>query len=276
MAEYPEPVFPPEIEEIIFSLCAQSDLSNSRNLIFVAKRVYTWIGAQLYKIAIFNSDMPTGVPRFHPDLLEVHGRHVRHIMFWLGTYPYDRATCLSRCPNVVDVALWEHDTIYDKKLMDQLLGLHLTHLSFDVTLLHAAITKEFPSTTASFLSITHLEPIGLDITLTAEEIKQCFPSVTHMIVDGGQGLSAQSILHCWGDQLKVLIWFEEASAYPEIAPNNVHDLPNDPRVVLIDQKRDYVNEWNERARDGPKSIWKEAETIIECRRDAARGSSGSR
>ena len=37
-----QPVFPPEIEEIIFSLCIQQGLENSKTLIFVAKRVYEW------------------------------------------------------------------------------------------------------------------------------------------------------------------------------------------------------------------------------------------
>ncbi|TFK60805.1 hypothetical protein BDN72DRAFT_850241 [Pluteus cervinus] len=274
MAEQPEPIFPPEIEEIIFSLCAQSDLPNSKHLIFVAKRVYAWLRPQLYKIAIFNSTRPKGLPRFDPNLLEVHGRHLRHILLWVWTYSHELATYLSWCPNVVDLALWGHNIIYDRTLINQLRDLPLTHLSFDVSVFHGASMTEFPSTTISFPTVTHLEPIGLDITLTAQGIKNYFPSVTHILGDETQGLSARDILDCWEDQLEVLIWYREELTDPDLGPNNGHDLPNDPRLVLIheDQYREYVNEWNERAKDGPESIWRRAEGIIESRLDAGRGS----
>ncbi|TFK62896.1 hypothetical protein BDN72DRAFT_964271 [Pluteus cervinus] len=265
--EEAQPIFPPEIEEIIFSLCAQSDLENSRNLILVAKRVHQWLIPQLYEVAIFHSVKVHGQPRYSSDLLKSHGRHVRHIMIWVVDVEeicfQDPATCLSWCPNLVNVALWSSATLYHDIMVDQLLGLHLTHLSFDVTLLHSAIRVRNSATLAqvSFPSVTHLELIGLDITFEAKQIREYFPSLTHISMRGDRRLSAQDMLNCWGSRLKLLIWHTDRPTFivdSGMDPTTSTSVPDDPRVVVLPRTRNCADDWNESARGGPRGYWRMA------------------
>ncbi|TFK64391.1 hypothetical protein BDN72DRAFT_846637 [Pluteus cervinus] len=265
-----QPIFPPEIEEIIFSLCAQSNLEKSGNLILVAKRVYHWLKPQLYEVVIFHGDDTHGRLRFDSNLLEVHGQHVRHILFWdlaIGThkrYYDDPATCLSRCPNIVNVALWNPYTVYDGTLVDQILSLPLTHLSFDVSSLHYALTKYSLSKPLIFKFVTHLELIGLDISATMDEIERYFPSVTHIALNADRGLPAQDILRCWKNKLQVLVLYFGRSIFGDNV--RIADVPDDPRVIVMPQSQDYVYDWNEATRDGPGSIWRKAEVKVKRRR----------
>ncbi|TFK69503.1 hypothetical protein BDN72DRAFT_840354 [Pluteus cervinus] len=262
MSDQPEPVFPPEIEEIIFSLCAQSNLPESGNLILVAKRVYQWLRPQLYEVVVFNTSWPHRRPSFKSDLLEVHSHHVRHILFWSGECVEKLDTCLSWCPNVIDVALWSAETHYSSALINQLLSLHITHLSFDISTFHWGVTENCTPDEVSFRSVTHLDLVGSEITLKANQIKTYFPSVTHIAFNGRRGLPTRDVLDCWESQLEVLIWYLHRSRYD----NTAHNLPNDPRIVVMGQDRDYVNEWIEATKDTPESVWRMAEVAVERRR----------
>ncbi|TFK64500.1 hypothetical protein BDN72DRAFT_846545 [Pluteus cervinus] len=261
-----DPAFPLEIEEMIFSLCVQNDLKNGKNLILVAKRVYEWLKPQLYKVVILHDesddDSHFGRPKCNIELLKTHGHHVRHILLWesdiISDDPrlYNPATCLSWCPNVVNIALWRVETTYNEHLIDRLLSLPLTHLSFDVTWLDEELRRHAISKRVCFTSITHLDLNGMEITLRVEKIKEYFPSLTHIALGEALELPAKAILDCWGDQLEVLIWY----SYDD---NGVSD---DPRVVVISEPRQYVHDWNEAAMDGPSSVWRRAEMEVKRRR----------
>ncbi|TFK60808.1 hypothetical protein BDN72DRAFT_965510 [Pluteus cervinus] len=255
-----DPAFPPEIEEIIFSLCVQTDRENNTNLLLVAKRVDQWLRPQLYKVAIVHDNRRYfGRPRFNGELLKKYGQHVRRLLLWPVSTDesclHKTATCLSWCPNVVDLTLWQPDPGYDQRLVDQLLSLPLLHLSFDITRFHNELMKWPISRTVSFTSVTHLHLIGIHITVRAEEIKQYFPNLTHMALNGNMGISHNSILHCWKNELKVLRWHTSQT-------NSVSD---DPRVVVMQPVRNYVHDWNEATEDG-SSFWRRAEVEVERRR----------
>ncbi|TFK59584.1 hypothetical protein BDN72DRAFT_851206, partial [Pluteus cervinus] len=256
-SEDTQPVFPPEIEEIIFSLYAQRNLKKSGNLILVAKRVYHWLRPWLYEVVIFHEDTTHDRLKFNSALLEIHGQHVRHILFWeitaLKHYSDNPVACLSWCPHVVNVALWSFNIVYDGALVNKLLSLHLTHLSLDVSLLHSAVTKYLLSKPVAFISVTHLEIIEI-IDPTTNQIEQYFPSVTHLALSQGLGPSAQDILQCWKNKLEVLVWYVGRWMFggdPGINSTIAGDVPNDPRVVVMPQRRDCVYDWNETTRDGP-------------------------
>ncbi|TFK60807.1 hypothetical protein BDN72DRAFT_965509 [Pluteus cervinus] len=256
-----QPVFPPEIEETIFSLCAQSGLKNCKNLTLVAKRVYEWLQPHLYKVAIVHNNRTYFEgPKFNRTLFKKYGQHVRQLLLWPlpsdDSYLHKTATCLSWCPNVVDLSFWQPDPGFGKILIDRLLSLPLQRLSFDITGFHKELMRWTISGTVSFASVTHLHLIGTSIKLREEEIKQYFPNVTHMALNGSMGLSHNSILDCWKDKLKVLIWHTYLS-------NSVSD---DPRVVVMQPVWDYVGDWRDAREDGPKSVWRRAEVEVALRR----------
>ncbi|TFK64398.1 hypothetical protein BDN72DRAFT_846640 [Pluteus cervinus] len=262
MLDYPQPVFPPEIEEIIFSLSAQSSVDQNRNLILVAKRVYQWLLPQLYKVAILNHGIPPARPKYSRQLLDKHGQHVRHLLYW-DPESFDAPDiCISLCPNVVDLALWGLTVRNDSgTLIHQILAIRqrLTRLSFDVDLFHSGVTKLPDSTLVSFISVTHLELIGSEIALKPEKIKEYFPSVTHLAVNGARTFFADGILDCWKDQLKVLI------LYLEIDQDYV---ANDPRIAVMLQDYEFVHHWNEATKDGQSNVWRRAEEAVEVNRQS--------
>ncbi|TFK64499.1 hypothetical protein BDN72DRAFT_901510 [Pluteus cervinus] len=255
-----QPAFPPEIEELIFSLSAQSDLESSKILIFVAKRVYEWLKPHLYKVAILHDNQADcGRLELDSKLLKIHGHHVRHLLLWYRPWDemfvHNPATFLSWCPNVVDIALWRVETVYDGDLVDQLLALPLTRISFDVTRLNDDITKYSISKPISFTSVTHLELNGMEIRFPVDKIKGYFPSITHMALEEDLKLPVKDILDCWGDQLEVLIWY-----------HGTKSVSDDPRVVVLSPSGEYVRNWNEATKDGPSSVWRKAEEEVKRRR----------
>ncbi|TFK64498.1 hypothetical protein BDN72DRAFT_846543 [Pluteus cervinus] len=260
-----QPVFPPEIEEIIFSLCIQQGLQNTKSLSLVAKRVHEWLKPHLYKVAmLYDNTSHYGRPNFDSQVLKKHGRYVRHILLWeVGSeeaYFLQPSTCLSWCPNIMDIALWHPGTVYDEDLIDRLLGLPLTHISFDITRFHNDLTKHSISKRVSFTSVTHLDLNGMRITLPVEKIKGYFPSLTHMALNKERELSAEAILGCWGDQFEVLIW------YTNLDSETGDRLPDDPRFIALPQTWAWINEWHEATKDGPSSIWRRAEEEVRRRR----------
>ncbi|TFK69496.1 hypothetical protein BDN72DRAFT_878452 [Pluteus cervinus] len=267
-----QPAFPPEIEEYIFSLCLQDGLDSCKPLILVAKRVYQWLRPHFYKVAIFHDGKrQCGRPRFDSRLLKTHGPYVRHILFWgmrgidiseetRGSHVQKHATYLSWCPNVVEVALWDFDTSYHENLIDQLLALPVKRLSFDITLFHNELTNSSITKPISFRSVTHLHLIGKEITLQVKKLNKYLPSITHIAINEARHLSAQGILDCWGNQLEILIWYINRSS-----SNHESGVPDDPRIVIIDQPRDYVEDWYRATEDGPGSVWRIAEAEVKGR-----------
>ncbi|TFK69502.1 hypothetical protein BDN72DRAFT_959571 [Pluteus cervinus] len=262
-----QPVFPPEIEEIIFSLCLHNELEDSKNVVLVAKRVYEWMKPQLYKVAIVHYDKTYyGRPKITSELLKIHGHLIRHILHWITTSDSEAcfqqpATCLSLCSNVVDIALWDAETIYDEVLIDRLLALRLTHLSFDVTRFHLGLTKCSITKRVAFIFITHLDLQGMAVGVQVGVMKGYFPSLTHMALNEERKLPAQAILDCWGNQLEVLIWYINTSS-----GHSTDSLPKDLRVVVIDQSCEYVHDWHEATKGGPSSVWRRAEGEVKRRR----------
>ncbi|TFK69474.1 hypothetical protein BDN72DRAFT_959546 [Pluteus cervinus] len=269
MPDLLEPFFPPEIEEIIFSLCIQSDLWKSRHLILVAKRVYQWLRPQLYELALFYGGNIPRRPRFRSKLLKMHGQYVRHLLIW-ESFDFDSVECglddspgkcFSWCPNVVSIALWGIKMRYDRTLVDQLIRLStsLTHLSFDVSLFDSRLKGYSISTKVSFPSVTHLELTGYPIRLNWDDIRKYFPSLTHLALRAHIGLLAQ--LDDCGDQLELLIWYSDALLDPSTQPK-------DPRIVVMSgpQRYDIVNDWVDGAKDVPSSIWRRIEQQVTSRR----------
>ncbi|TFK69475.1 hypothetical protein BDN72DRAFT_612635 [Pluteus cervinus] len=262
-----EPIFPPEIEEIIFKLAAQ-DLKEGGKLILVAKRVYHWLLPDLWKIAIFGSKIPRR-PHLRQELFEKLGQYARHLLIWDHDFNLDGAvlcdrysTCLSWCSNITDLTLWIPRKHYNKSLVDHLPRLRLTHLCFDVVMFHAELVKHSMSTHVSFPFLTHLQLLGLITPRSSEFLKGYFPSLTHLALDGDQVVSPESILDLWKDQLRVLVWMplDADILLGDPGPS----LPDDPRIVVISEIDDMVEDWTGTV-TGTGGIWVTAAAVIKSR-----------
>ncbi|TFK69484.1 hypothetical protein BDN72DRAFT_959553 [Pluteus cervinus] len=289
MPDQPGEVFPPEIEEMIFSMAVQANWSSAKTLVLVAKRVHHWLIPQLYEVVIFHENQISNPrPKFDSGKLIDRGKHVKHIMFFQMYLLSNRpGECLAWCPNAVDVALWITPDLYDKTLIDQLLCHRLTHLSFDFGTLrnklgeHPEILKP-----TSFPFVTHLELINSTTAVTSDELREHFPALTHLALNAsgpnfpdlehlaldafGPNLISVTpgVLTLWKDQMKVLLWYrgETTSPYPvAMSPDSgFPSPPDDARLVVIRYGRGYVGTWYEGTRGG-LSIWRVAEEAIAAR-----------
>ncbi|TFK71471.1 hypothetical protein BDN72DRAFT_958035 [Pluteus cervinus] len=268
----PQQVFPPEIEETIFSLAVQTDWANATNLILVAKRIHQWLIPQIYKVAIFYDSRSEDRPTFSSRALIRHGEHVRHILFYTGSSAlvHQPEECLAWCPNLLNVALWiVPSDLYDSNLVNQLLRVRLTHLSFDFSCFRVAFERN-PEILLpiSFPSVTHLELVNTQSFVSPQELDEYFPAVTHLALNAAVDLLASitnDILELWTDRIRVLIWYVGVS-YQQQAPSvlsksDYPDSSSDPRHVVIEYGRGFVGTWYEGA-NGRLGIWKLAEEAI--------------
>ncbi|TFK59725.1 hypothetical protein BDN72DRAFT_965958 [Pluteus cervinus] len=280
-------VFPHEIEEIIFSFAVQTDWPSAKNLILVAKRVYQWLIPQIYEVVVFHRNRyPLDRPRSDSRNLVHHGKYVHHIMLYNGdpseTRLYNRpGVCLTWCPNAYDVALWLTPDQYDKTLVDQLLGRHLTHLSFSFNDFKSAAAR-YPgiSPSISFLYVTHLELINTTPLDDLKELKEYFPALTHLAVKIGSGdqiSRSPDILRTWNDQMQVLSWnIGQRMLGPTpvvLERSNYRIQADDPRIVILAYSRECVDAWYEDAAGG-LGLWRVAEETITGYR-GPNGTSGS-
>ncbi|TFK61076.1 hypothetical protein BDN72DRAFT_849985 [Pluteus cervinus] len=278
-----QPTLPPELEEIVFSLCLRNDWNNARGLFLVAKRVYQWLIPQFYAVAIFHPNKIKGRrPRYTTRSLVHHGKHVRHMLLYNSTSAnetglYDTVEhCLSLCPNLQNVAMWtiEHRFEVLRKVVDRLVSLpHLTHLSIELRTLDSVINHYCP-TVPTFEHVTHLELLQLGQLAYPRIIDGSFPALTHLSLDGLTSSSADPIevaLRHWKDRLKVVIWFlgeEGTDCLPEVIETSEYTSLNDPRVVILTYGSHYATTWNEGA-EGGMGIWRTAEEVVKRRRRVA-------
>ncbi|TFK61022.1 hypothetical protein BDN72DRAFT_850026 [Pluteus cervinus] len=274
-------IFPPELEELIFSLAFHNNRKDVMNLILVAKRVHEWLIPEVYKVTMFYSG-EGDVGRLKPSSKNLvhYGQHVRHLMLstrWgpektgLDNLPSE---CLSFCPNVVDIALWLVDPSSSRQLIDQLLNLpNLTRLSlnlrsFDAPLANDPSSRELPH---PFSTVTHLDILGITAVYTTRQIQQLFPSLTHIAFNryGVQNSAIEDVLNAWNSQLKVVVWHHGTSTqpWPEVLPTSEYTQVDDPRLVIMRYSRGYIEGWYHEA-IGRRGLWTMAEEAVKSRRQA--------
>ncbi|TFK73050.1 hypothetical protein BDN72DRAFT_835377 [Pluteus cervinus] len=280
MSDPLEPKFPPELEESIFSFALHADWQNSVKLILVAKRVYYWLLPQIYEVVVFHSHRVENGrrPRCSSRNLVQYGKNARYIMFYNSQGPdrtglHDTLTdCLSWCPNLIDVALWVKDELYEEVLVNQLLSLRqMTHLSWDFSAFQLGLAKFGYKPPRTFTNVTHLELIGSYKVVNPYKVQEYFPSLTHIAFTarGQTPIEAlREVLNCFKDQIEVVIWYlgdSDDHPMPTVFPTSSWIRSDDPRIVVLDYGHDFVDTWYEGTRNGP-SLWKVAEDTVKARR----------
>ncbi|TFK59498.1 hypothetical protein BDN72DRAFT_966052 [Pluteus cervinus] len=266
-----QPRLPPELEEIVFTIALHANPGNIKSLILVAKRVNQWLIPHIYRTVIIHDT--TRKPNPPAQNLMYFGTHIRHLMIWRGfRKPPSLGLCLSSCPNLESLAVWTPGLPYDLEVIDNLLKLRLTYLSFNFGEFLKGLSKEGRATIPiTFPSITHLEIIGTLLPADLHRIKELFPVLTHLalFVGGNDTTSVQRTLEIFQDQIMVLIYDLGATAMgpsPEVVPTSVFFELVDPRVVLLKYGHDVIDSWVDGTQGGSLSVWRVAEETVKSRR----------
>ncbi|TFK58349.1 hypothetical protein BDN72DRAFT_966370 [Pluteus cervinus] len=278
-----QPIFAPELEELIFSLAAHDDLKLAGKLVLVAKRVRKWVMPHIYNVVIFEITRESLVPHRNLSLedLEKNGKYVRHLMVRHGAFGLEErfAACVISCPNLRSLALWiSSNEVYSPEMVESLLRMELEYLSFDIGEFAGNLARQGRTLSHPFHTVTHLELTGAT-RIDPHQVKDYFPSLTHLAITslGDTQISAlRDVLKIFGDRLEVLIWYfwefrtpDVSRSGPRLARTRDYIAEDDPRLVVLWYGADFVRTWHEGVKGG-QGIWKIANEAVRARRAEAR------
>ncbi|TFK61899.1 hypothetical protein BDN72DRAFT_882943 [Pluteus cervinus] len=250
------PRLPPELERIIFEICASSQMKSAVVLVRVAKRVHVWIQPVLYRVVIkAEAKLP---PKYHTtSSLSVisYGPFVRHLLLGYSVSNTETIKFLSSCNHLRNLALWTPNI--GPHCLDWLDEMPLERLSTNLSRLFTDLT---PTTFLRpfFSQITHLE---ITNTCSGWE-KWCglsiLPSLTHLALDFffDPEVVEGCLIHC--QKLKLLVLVYDSDTIMSSNLIGVLSVVRDPRVVPHCMVREELK-WEQSAwiwEDGPGRVGK--------------------
>ncbi|TFK65775.1 hypothetical protein BDN72DRAFT_179872 [Pluteus cervinus] len=261
------PVFPPEIECLIFTAALEMKLEDKErvDLLLVAKRVYKWLLPRIFRTVAIRAMPPS---RRYPRLLSVNaleknGHHTRNLLLSISYdftewIPQDRL--LSFCPNVTNLVL--HSRNHPERIhLEHMACLPLTHLSTDME----GLPNSAPELLPLFSRITHLSTIHL----LSNDNPTRFSSLTHLaIVKADNEMDYTLILKDY-PELEVLVLLESGLAVEVVG---VFDAKVDePRMVRITfRDDDLMEDWFLDVKEG-RGMWWLAHDEVRRRRKLIEG-----
>ncbi|TFK65033.1 hypothetical protein BDN72DRAFT_962829 [Pluteus cervinus] len=254
-----DPIFPPEIEHIIFTSAVKNQ--NLRpfpiNLILVARRVYEWLIPVIYRTISLQEGHEYPI-QWDAEKLAKYGIYARHLFVWKPSShfrdtPQATKIPLVLCPNVTDLLWWPRNYKADTGAISHL---PLTHLSILLN-----IVQQTPHMIQTFSNITHLDNIGSftdDITLVNH-----FTSLTHLSVHGNDGRIPRFFEKLPG--LQVLINYSCRAGITSPILRDFDPDKDDPRLVRMIRGTGGFEHWLADI-NGGRGMWGLAEEAIEMRK----------
>ncbi|TFK65034.1 hypothetical protein BDN72DRAFT_846116 [Pluteus cervinus] len=239
-----DPIFPPELESIIFAtaLALKDTGESALNLILVAKRVLSWLVPELMRTLAVQTTVsdPVYYRRCNLHMLKQYGAHTRELLLWKDSDDNEGIRpdqYVSLCPNITNLLLW---TGIDNAQIDAIAHLPLMHLSVN---LKELIRTNRTSLSSLFSKITHLDLVNI-MRQESEIVElKAFSSLTHLAVleSTPWGLLAMLFEHL--STLKVVVYLD--SNCDELGVADRFDiLDDDLRVVQMTCRADMaVEEW---------------------------------
>ncbi|TFK73822.1 hypothetical protein BDN72DRAFT_956167 [Pluteus cervinus] len=253
------PTLPPELQLIILQMALENNMTNAKNLLFIAKHVFDWLIPILYKVVILSrKDLYAWPPLPLPIAkLPQYGRHV-HRLLLLSSPGHIIDQYLQHCPNIVDFSSSEElsDAQWELALRLPLHQLNPTFITW----------KQYsnPSNPSLFSKITHITSNGEQLGRISHNR---YPSLTHVVIPSNS-YSAHEVEGIFqrNPGLKVLVVGSSTARnmiLPELKHNPIHgDNDLDARVVHLEYNA--INNWKTR------NIWSVAERVVEERHARAR------
>ncbi|KAK7051750.1 hypothetical protein R3P38DRAFT_2857193 [Favolaschia claudopus] len=268
MASPAEPILPPELERMIFEICAQSLPVFTTRLMLVARRVNQWVEPFLYRVICIGiySAVP-GFPLFTPENFasmmarkspEFLRKAVRHFMIEDGSgYPSGGRDFLNICTEVEDLWL----PYEDKSSVPSIQVLPLRRLEIDFSQFF-----RLPLSCKALSGLTHLAlddtPADYDLACTTF---LALPKLTHLSFDG----AFQFIRERVDQMLESLPLLGVMAAFAYDIDSFDHyskwHITTDPRFVVLVPRPDFNRDWHSGARGGP-DYWTNAENFVAKRR----------
>ncbi|KAJ7127249.1 hypothetical protein C8R43DRAFT_699744 [Mycena crocata] len=269
---YPRsPVFPPELERVIFEITAQDRPLSIPALMLVGKRVKFWLEPLLYRTIVladpatvcegyiaakwqaFTAVIQSKPPPFFRD-------SVRHLLLSSSVPPEAAALILVACSGVEDLSIQTRFTIPNL----------LTFISSLPKRLYCNLTEIFPSpwemdfTHRLFSQITHIA-----ITEYVEDELDIWrglaliPHLSHLSFTWTLYLPLFPVLLHTCKSLKVLVVVDEDLGGS--IEDSVADLAEDPRFISMPAHIDCIQDWQNGVHTGVDD-WSMAEDFIAKRR----------
>ncbi|TFK65786.1 hypothetical protein BDN72DRAFT_845168 [Pluteus cervinus] len=276
-----DPVFPPEIEYVIFmgAFSIKEIGESAVNLVLVARRVHLWLIPKLTETFATRTFRPAQKypASWDVDILSKYGIHTKHLFIWISPLPsspyYDplAAEYISLCPNLTDLVLWSaHSTDISSDQLDQLAHLQaLTHLSINLKRIPSS-AWENPELVRLFKKITHLHSVAHFSCKEDIDMFERFTSITHLTFYPNNESLVALLLTKLPASLEVLVILE--GHYADIDRIST-DKPSvgDSRVINIACQADkQLDEWLLDVQKG-QGIWGLADQAVRERKKIQEG-----
>ncbi|TFK60547.1 hypothetical protein BDN72DRAFT_850435 [Pluteus cervinus] len=247
-------VLPLELEHIILQMALENDMTDAKNLLFVAKYVFDWLIPILYRVVILSRSLNAYLPLHLPiTKLPRYGRYVQHL--FIESAPDEIIDqYLEFCPNVTDFAYWT--TLTEPRINSVVRLPNLIQLGLNF---HDILDIRFtPSALAAFSKITHVDAEALDVSFLSH-----FPSLTHLVLRFDHEPDMYNDVLERHPRLKVFILWEYGNfLFPKLECNGIPGV-NDARVVHL--KYGTMQNWKMNALGDPQNSWAFAERVVEER-----------
>ncbi|KAJ7177024.1 hypothetical protein C8R46DRAFT_1346916 [Mycena filopes] len=256
-----DPVFPPELERVIFEIAATVDHTSIPRLILVAHRVLTWIEPLLYTVVSVDRQSTELIhsllhkPQFHNT--------VRHFSLPEYSCAKDGLEVLALCPGIINLAGTNglHGAVL--AILDVL---QIQRLAFSLRDLfdHSPVDL----THRAFSALTHLD-LWVDDENEFEDVLELLPelpilpALTHLSLDSD--IPRDDLLavlaRCPRLHLLLVTWAEGDSDYETVRFPAAYDAR-----FVIGTHGDYWREWEAGARGFPDNWSRATEFVARKRR----------
>ncbi|KAH8826262.1 hypothetical protein DL96DRAFT_1277506 [Flagelloscypha sp. PMI_526] len=273
------PYFPQELEELIFTFCAESSIGKDvGSLRLVCCRAKTWVEPFRFRVLSLTWFETLSTRQEYRDLLlslppEVLSRTVQRI--WMGTPGSHDFNIISRCRGITHFALARMEYgVPDLTVYAHLQRLSLTHRSANGLLSR----MRYPPMHKLFPSLTHFQVFGSSIQdLDADwigdfhQLMPQFPALSHFMLEyvaslgGADWKDLRSIASL--DQIVVMVILKcppPPSSSQRQEPLDSIFVRHDKVVVLDWECGRMRQEWDHSC-TGKADAWDEAEYIMKKR-----------
>ncbi|KAJ7840186.1 hypothetical protein B0H14DRAFT_3458272 [Mycena olivaceomarginata] len=264
---------PPELERVIFETAALANVPSIPTLMLVASRVKCWVEPLLYRVVGFPDAYVwenCGFPIFTLDILleviatkppEFLENAIKHVYFDIPL-PLSPTPSIYRAFSGV-INVFDRHNFFSLATGEDVVG-RFSHLQRLAMYLDAFISSTSTRGTPSILAgITHLELTHTFNNYSMENLPaylSLLPHLTHIDLMSIENDPLMRTAFCENTHLQCIV-FLVAVYTPEGDP-----LPDDDRVVCLEQEKDFRLDWLRGTRTG-KDFWVVADEFIVARRE---------
>ncbi|KAH8798419.1 hypothetical protein DL96DRAFT_1824669 [Flagelloscypha sp. PMI_526] len=265
-----ESPLPPELEYLIFTICASSDSTNISNLLLVSQQAKAWIEPLRFHSLMFDGSNETDFNKLLSS--KGSGFLAQHVRSFCVTHEASDicniSSILYQCTNITNLALWIFDPFTTFPEITVFPRLQYLSLSNNTSREFVDFLSENPD---KALALTHLDCDLLVIPQLVKRIPVHLAQLTHFMTPIWEDYHQdEEIMNALAhlverEQIQVVIFSMDGHRRDHF-PSRRNLLPieatvlGNPKVVIREVILDWIEDWKLRATGG-QDIWTRTDRV---------------